>query len=1167
MDFDPVLKGVANGLVREEQLTWQDYQRLVAHVIKLQNLRLLASSEVTVSENEHSGEIDVVIRYMSPDVRIGAESSARRESIFVECKRRSRKLELDDVGKVFCYSIVHQPRALYIVSPFPLAPQAITCARQLFAFEGSSSGMFRQISIYHRTLRQLIAPAVPDATKDAAGIRLETWSVVIEDVFRNELVADDIFYPPTIEVPAGAMVSFTAVISGAARSRITARLRSGTRSVGEASVQTTSPSETVEIRFSITDEPVAIDGIELETDAPGSAVLHSLRPIEFVLASPSGIFGDLRKKEAAEFAERLAKPSAAGVTAIVGEAGVGKTYFCESVAQNLNRHHDFGTFHAIVTANDDYYVFLALIRHFFVPVSDRRTSKQGEIRSGAPDSSELALLGAILSHAGGQPENFNSFSGLLSRIARGRYEAADPALLLDAVVTAIKSRTRPQLVVLKNCHLMSPRTTALFQLLFSRLNADGWSHASFLLEYREKSQPQNSAWNKAISEISRDLGERLQKIEVLPLTLAQMVERVCIHIEAPSPQVTADVLIRQAGGNPLFIEHVMRELLHSKIVVRDASGGRFYRIDHFDLFRRRVEALPAQLDALLKYRIEAIVSGTPFELQTFMPPYLGLASVMIAGAGAQSAAIDESRIAAAIGCTQGDLIRIRHRLVAEGVMKGSLSNPPAEFVHDLMAAAALAGVANNGRFRDAASTFCHGLRPESVNDAVIGGRLGQLLGQFTESVSYYEGGLRLAEARANFLEQRRCLEGLRDVFDLAGGIDPISVSRRMAVWLKLIWNELQQGSQYVSAQFIEQTREQLKLLTSDEVSRAGIDRTVETEIARYQLILDTRRAEIANFIKDAKFYIKIARNPADIHYAATRLVLMSHHLCLPRQAWAAAHFALRSLDLRENPAALSSFYSDLGNFFLVENPDKTEVLWNAGLKAIESWRRDGYDDERQRIHSRVNTTLIASVLRPNEGQLENVVSLCDELAARGITNPFLKLQNCLGALRFHCGDRKGAVLEWQKGLQIARSNSMRMYEWPYYHNLAIASLAQANVEEAVQLLQRAAATIQPFLLYISNSAAMQPLIDTLQSKETTLIEDGKEPLDLLLFPPETYTSISITGSITRFAHACMLFERHLGRDMRCQELMPYVTALPDMPDNAPLLAVECHGDRYLLAVE
>src|SRR5262245_41752854 len=115
MDVDSLIHGVKSGAVREHQLSWQDYQQLVSLIIKRQNLSLLTSSEVTISDNEHSGEIDIVIRYMSPEIRIGIESQARQESIFVECKRRSRKLELDDVGKVFCYSIIHQPRALYIV--------------------------------------------------------------------------------------------------------------------------------------------------------------------------------------------------------------------------------------------------------------------------------------------------------------------------------------------------------------------------------------------------------------------------------------------------------------------------------------------------------------------------------------------------------------------------------------------------------------------------------------------------------------------------------------------------------------------------------------------------------------------------------------------------------------------------------------------------------------------------------------------------------------------------------------------------------------------------------------------------------------------------------------------------------------------------------------------
>jgi len=187
-------------------------------------------------------------------------------------------------------------------------------------------------------------------------------------------------------------------------------------------------------------------------------------------------------------------------------------------------------------------------------------------------------------------------------------------------------------------------------------------HSRFLLEYRELSQAPSAVWNQVVPDISRDLGDRFQRVELLPLTFTQLVERVCVHIEAPSPQATADILIRQAGGNPLFTEHIMRDLLHSKVVVRDGTGGKFYRIDHFDLFRRRVETLPPKLDALLKHRIETTVSEAPMEFQGAMPSYLGLAAVMISGAGTESAAIDEARIAAAIGCSRNDLARIRHRL-------------------------------------------------------------------------------------------------------------------------------------------------------------------------------------------------------------------------------------------------------------------------------------------------------------------------------------------------------------------------------------------------------------------------------------------------------------------------------------------------------------------------
>ena len=187
---------------------------------------LLASSEITISDNEYNGEIDIVIRYMSPEIKIGSDVSAREESIFVECKRRNRKLELDDVGKVFCYSIVHQPRALYIVSPFPLlAPQAIACARQLFVVEGFPPGLFRQTTVLHRTLRDLVARTSPvSSTTPVRDVSIRGWSIRLEDVFRSELVADDTACPAVIEVPSGAAVAVHLIVESVEAVEVTAPL-------------------------------------------------------------------------------------------------------------------------------------------------------------------------------------------------------------------------------------------------------------------------------------------------------------------------------------------------------------------------------------------------------------------------------------------------------------------------------------------------------------------------------------------------------------------------------------------------------------------------------------------------------------------------------------------------------------------------------------------------------------------------------------------------------------------------------------------------------------------------------------------------------------------------------------------------------------------------------
>jgi hypothetical protein len=1163
MDPAAVIRNLANGLIREEHVPWQDYQQLVSLVIRRQNLELLASSEVTVSDHEHSGEIDIVIRYWSPEIKIGSDKSAREESIFVECKRRGRKLELDDVGKVFCYSIVHQPRALYIVSPFPLAPQAIACARQLFAVEGFPPGLFRQTRILHRTLKELLNTSPAKTESNSSNVRVEGWSVILEDVFRREIVADESSCPAVIEVPPGAAVVLEIVVSAVEEVEVSATLSSSGQPVGKTRKQLVTRSTPLQFQFEVLSEPVVVDGIQIESCGTGNVRLHALRSVEFVLGSPADVFGDLRHQEVIEFADDLATQRSPRVTAILGEAGVGKSYFCEAVARRLKTNHDFSTFQAVATTHDDQYIFLSLLRHFFLPTLNRRSGNSREGMSDLPTDPEISILSTIISVRAEQGHTSAALAALFSRMIAGAYESSDPSLLLDAIAAAIRCYPRRQLIVIKNCHLLSTRAAVLLRMLIGRLESEGWGGFRLLLEYREENGNQNRPWERAISEIARDLRNRFRRFLISPLTLQQLIARVCNHIEAPSSQLTAEILLRQAGGNPLFLEHVMRDLLQSKVVVRDPSGGKFYRIDHFDLFRRRIEILPAELDALLRFRVQQTVAEAPGELRDCMAAYLGLASVITSSAGIQSVRLDEPLLAAAIGCSSDLLPRIRHRLVANAIMKGSLLSPPAEFAHDLMAAAAIGSVITNGHFRDAALGYCGLVRPESVSDAIVGGRLSNILGRWEEAVAFFENGLRLSEIRGHFLEQRRCLEGIRDVLETAEGLDTVSAARRTSIWLKLVWNELQQGSQYAAEQFIAQTRVALQKISTPQVIEAGIAELVERELSRYQVILDMRQADVLSFSVHARHYIDISNDVADLHYAATRVLLMSLHLCLPKLAWQAAEIAASSLESAD-PMALSSLYSDLGHFFLIEQPFNTEALWIKGLQVLEDGR-DRRVDERQRAHSLANVLLISAVLRPDDMEFQTITSRCDDLAERGLTNPFLRLQNCLGALRLYHHDVDGAVREWRKGLQVARASSTAQYEWPYCHNLALASLRRGEESDAIDWLARCHRCLKSLLTCCADASVIEPLVGALKRKATIRQDHNGVGRDTLLLSPGTYTSIDLSGLVLRFIHTDRLLGELTTSGVKSgRRLSPEVG---DLPINNKLLPVECLGRVFFLAVE
>ena len=85
-------------------------------------------------------------------------------------------------------------------------------------------------------------------------------SIVLEDVFRSELVADDTACPAVIEVPSGAAVAVHLIVEFVEAVEVTARPSCNGKPFGGKICQVVAGVTSLELRFEIGDRAVVLDG-------------------------------------------------------------------------------------------------------------------------------------------------------------------------------------------------------------------------------------------------------------------------------------------------------------------------------------------------------------------------------------------------------------------------------------------------------------------------------------------------------------------------------------------------------------------------------------------------------------------------------------------------------------------------------------------------------------------------------------------------------------------------------------------------------------------------------------------------------------------------------------------------------------------------------------------
>jgi class 3 adenylate cyclase/tetratricopeptide (TPR) repeat protein len=241
----------------------------------------------------------------------------------------------------------------------------------------------------------------------------------------------------------------------------------------------------------------------------------------------------------------VGESSSGAVVAVRGEPGIGKTRFVEemqSVAAGLGfEHHvgwvlDFGTERGHSAVRTIVVSLLGLAGD--APLADFETAISASRR--ANEASDDALYLRDLLELPQREEDRPFYEGI-DRAARARAKERVVADLIEE-----RARKRPLLLTVEDIHWADADTLSLIQAI---ARATALSRTALIMTTRIGNDPLDAGWRA-------NAGEGLQlTIDLGPLAPAE-AQRIAQSFSAA--EAFAAKCVRRAGGNPLFLEQLLR---------------------------------------------------------------------------------------------------------------------------------------------------------------------------------------------------------------------------------------------------------------------------------------------------------------------------------------------------------------------------------------------------------------------------------------------------------------------------------------------------------------------------------------------------------------------------------------------------------------------------------
>jgi ABC-type transport system substrate-binding protein/DNA-binding SARP family transcriptional activator len=357
----------------------------------------------------------------------------------------------------------------------------------------------------------------------------------------------------------------------------------------------------------------ALGAIALKGKSEPVAAFHVAGAAEVTPARALPLVG--RNAELAALCDALEKASQGRgvIVSITGEPGIGKTRLAAEARSDYAERIRFLEAHAVSYASAMPYV----------PVRELLRSWLGLGISHPEARLRLELKAALGTLLGDDSSIAYPFLGNLLGLAlereaeeRLREYARDSVQLQthEAVREVVRAlaRERPLCLFLEDLHWADEPTLALVEELFPLCDEEALS-----LALLHRDDPDHPSWD-LVERARRRFRHRFSEIALAPLDVDDCASLAATAAGAELPAGFAALLAERSGGNPLFVEEVMRHLVERGALLRENGKLRLAGGADASIPMVVQEALQARLDHLARDTREVVslaaVAGRRFSL-------------------------------------------------------------------------------------------------------------------------------------------------------------------------------------------------------------------------------------------------------------------------------------------------------------------------------------------------------------------------------------------------------------------------------------------------------------------------------------------------------------------------------------------------------------------------